>query len=185
MEYHSRSVTPDPRGSRAFGPRVHGARFPPRFRAPTTVPKYDGETNPKEDGVIMMIIRGSAACPSKHEEKLIRQEIYNTEPAVPSYLKWSEAQINFDRSDHPDHIPQPGRYPLTPGWHEAPPQGVDGRGQRPQHLVRRGSRSHVDSTISAAALSGAISWSHPRKDVMPLRQIDLPFSFGTPCNFCN
>jgi hypothetical protein len=112
MEYHSRSVTPDPRGSRAFGPRVHGARFPPRFRAPTTVPKYDGETNPKEDGVIMMIIRGSAACPSKHEEKLIRQEIYNTEPAVPSYLKWSEAQINFDRSDHPDHIPQPGRYPL-------------------------------------------------------------------------
>ena len=37
---------PDLRGLRAFGPKVHAARFPPCFRAPTTVPKCDGETNP-------------------------------------------------------------------------------------------------------------------------------------------
>ena len=31
---------------------------------------------------------------------------------VPSYLKWSETPITFDRADHPDHVPQPGSYPL-------------------------------------------------------------------------
>ena len=30
-EDRSRSVTPDPQGPRAFGPRVHATRFPPRF----------------------------------------------------------------------------------------------------------------------------------------------------------
>ena len=34
-----------PRG-RAFGPCILNVRFPSRFRAPATVPKYDGETNP-------------------------------------------------------------------------------------------------------------------------------------------
>ena len=46
-------------------------------------------------------------------EKVIHQEIYNTEPVVPSYLKWSKTPITFDRFDHPDHIPQPGSYPLV------------------------------------------------------------------------
>jgi hypothetical protein len=31
----------------------------------------------------------------------------------PSYLKWSEVPITFDRKDHPDHVPQPGSYPLV------------------------------------------------------------------------
>src|SRR5438128_1902498 len=31
----------------------------------------------------------------------------------PKYFKWSEAPITFDRSDHPDNIPHPGRYPLV------------------------------------------------------------------------
>jgi hypothetical protein len=33
-------------------------------------------------------------------------------PTTPEYLKWSEIPINFDRSDHPDTVPKPGRYPL-------------------------------------------------------------------------
>ena len=32
--------------------------------------------------------------------------------AVPAFLKWSETVITFDRKDHPDHIPQPGCFPL-------------------------------------------------------------------------
>ena len=31
---------------------------------------------------------------------------------MPSYLKWSESAITFDRQDHPDRIPNPGSYPL-------------------------------------------------------------------------
>jgi hypothetical protein len=32
--------------------------------------------------------------------------------AAPEYLKWSEVPITFDCSDHPDFVPNPGRYPL-------------------------------------------------------------------------
>jgi hypothetical protein len=33
-------------------------------------------------------------------------------PVTPEYLKCSEVPITFDRSDHPNFIPKPGRYPL-------------------------------------------------------------------------
>jgi hypothetical protein len=33
-------------------------------------------------------------------------------PATPEYLKWSEVPITFDRSNHPDFVPKPRRYPL-------------------------------------------------------------------------
>jgi hypothetical protein len=33
-------------------------------------------------------------------------------PATLEYLKWSEVPITFDRSDHPDFVPNLGRYPL-------------------------------------------------------------------------
>jgi hypothetical protein len=33
--------------------------------------------------------------------------------AVLAFLKWSETAITFDRKDHPEHIPQPGRFPLV------------------------------------------------------------------------
>jgi hypothetical protein len=37
----------------------------------------------------------------------------HTDVATPSYLKWSEVPITFDRKDHPDKVPQPGSYPLV------------------------------------------------------------------------
>jgi hypothetical protein len=36
-----------------------------------------------------------------------------TEPATPSFLDWSEEATTFDCDDHPDHIPNPGHYPLV------------------------------------------------------------------------
>ena len=33
--------------------------------------------------------------------------------AVLAFLKWLETMITLDRKDHPDHIPQPGRFPLV------------------------------------------------------------------------
>ena len=32
---------------------------------------------------------------------------------VPAFLKWSKTMITFDRKDHPNHIPQPGHFPLV------------------------------------------------------------------------
>jgi hypothetical protein len=33
--------------------------------------------------------------------------------AVLASLKWLETAITFDRKDHPNHIPQPGCFPLV------------------------------------------------------------------------
>ena len=33
--------------------------------------------------------------------------------ATPVYLDWSDKPITFDQDDHPDYIPNPGRYPLV------------------------------------------------------------------------
>ena len=31
---------------------------------------------------------------------------------MPSFLRWSESAIIFDRTNHPESVPQSGRYPL-------------------------------------------------------------------------
>jgi hypothetical protein len=41
-----RSWSPNQRGPRAFGQSICDAKFSSRFRAPTNVPRYDGDTNP-------------------------------------------------------------------------------------------------------------------------------------------
>ena len=42
-----------------------------------------------------------------------RHEVYTAQPATPPFLRWSESAITFDRTDHPDAILHPGRYPLV------------------------------------------------------------------------
>ena len=41
-----------------------------------------------------------------------RTAVYTTEPATPAFLRWLESAITFDRTDHPESIPHPWRYPL-------------------------------------------------------------------------
>jgi hypothetical protein len=72
-----------------------------------------GAVYPGEDGAVHMIFGGSPARPSRQREKLIRREVLNADVVKPSYLKRSEVPITFDRKDHPDHMPQPGSYPLV------------------------------------------------------------------------
>jgi hypothetical protein len=54
--------------------------------------------------------------PLPHESrcklKLIGGAINTVSPAVPEYLHWSESPITFDRIDHLDSIPKPGRFLL-------------------------------------------------------------------------
>ena len=60
-----------------------------------------------------MIFGGSAAYDSRRRHKLACSEVYTAEPVAPSFLRWSESAITFDRTDHPESIPQLGRYPLV------------------------------------------------------------------------
>ena len=52
------------------------------------------------------------AYDSNHRQKLAHREVYMAEPTMPSFLQWSESAITFDRTDHPESVPQPRRYPL-------------------------------------------------------------------------
>jgi hypothetical protein len=72
-----------------------------------------GAIFPGEDGVVHMIFGGSLARPSRRRRKLFQREVMKVDIASPSYLKWSEVPITFDRKDHPDNIPQPRSYPLV------------------------------------------------------------------------
>ena len=60
-----------------------------------------------------MIFGGSTAYDSRRRQKVARCEVYIAGPATPAFLRWSESAITFDRTDHPDAVPHPGRYPLV------------------------------------------------------------------------
>src|SRR5438132_13323791 len=72
-----------------------------------------GPAFPDLEHQLNMIFGGLAAYESKRKHKLTAREINALTSATPKYLKWSELSITFDRSDHPDNIPHPGRYPLV------------------------------------------------------------------------
>ena len=50
---------------------------------------------PTSDGYLM-IYGGAVAYDSKHRRKLACREVYVAEPAMPSFLRWSESIITFD-----------------------------------------------------------------------------------------
>ncbi|XP_066167816.1 uncharacterized protein [Oryza sativa Japonica Group] len=58
------------------------------------------------------IFGGPLAYESKRKQKLTKREINAVQPDMPQYLRWLETTIKFDRSDHPDRVVHPGRYPL-------------------------------------------------------------------------
>jgi hypothetical protein len=107
-------------------------------------------------------------------------------PATPEYLKWSEVPVTFDRSDHPDFVPKPGRYPLivSPIINDV---------KLNQVLVDGGSSLNILSlkTFDQMGLSRALL--HPSRApfhgivpgaiATPIGQITLPIIFETQENF--
>jgi hypothetical protein len=60
-----------------------------------------------------MIYGGQVANASARHRKQERREVCSVKVAAPVYLDWSDKPITFDRGDHPDFVPSPGRYPLV------------------------------------------------------------------------
>ena len=52
----------------------------------------------------LMIFGGPAAYDSKCCQKLAHRKVYT---AASTFLRWSESAITFDRTDHPESVPQP------------------------------------------------------------------------------
>jgi hypothetical protein len=92
-----------------------------RYYSPATV--KDGEA--KKDGGdgdagcfpavenVLLIFRGPTVDMSNSERKRERHEVLAAGKAPPSFLDSSEDTITFSREDHPNHIPNPGQYPLV------------------------------------------------------------------------
>jgi hypothetical protein len=145
-----------------------------------------GAVFPSEGGAVHMIFGGSPTRPSRRHEKLIRREVMNVDVAKPSYLKWSEVPITFDRKDHPDNVPQPGSYPLV----VAPLF----KSRRIDKVLMDGGSGINVLYVSTLDTMG-IPWSalRPSKapchgvvpgiEALPLGQIDLPVTFGDVQNF--
>ncbi|XP_066392689.1 uncharacterized protein [Miscanthus floridulus] len=145
----------------------------------------------KDDGLstldgCLMIFEGSTAYDSKRQQMLARREVYTTEPATPAFLRWSESAITFDRTDHPDSIPQPGRYPLVV-------DPIVGTKRLTKVLVDGDSGLNIlyAKTLDAMGIDQAhvrptgvpFYGIVPGEQAMPLGQIDLPVTFGSPTNY--
>jgi hypothetical protein len=139
-----------------------------------------------EDRAVHMIFGGSPARSSRRREKLIRREVMNADVVKPSYLKWSEVPITFDRKDHPDNVPQPGSYPLV-----VAPLFKSRRIHKV--LMDGGSRINMlyastldEMGIPRFALRPSMVPFHgavPGIEALPLGQIDLPVTFRDVWNF--
>ena len=62
---------------------------------------------------VFFIFGGTTANMTTRQRNRERREVFCINKAMPSYLDWSEDTISFSREDHPDYIPNPGRYPLV------------------------------------------------------------------------
>jgi hypothetical protein len=72
-------------------------------------PKGDFPEAHKE---VNYIYGGPDSYESRRKQKFTAWEVMAVSSATPKYLKWSDALITFDRSDHLDFVPKPGQYPL-------------------------------------------------------------------------
>nr|ABA98926.2 retrotransposon protein, putative, Ty3-gypsy subclass [Oryza sativa Japonica Group] len=126
------------------------------------------------------------AYESKRKQKLTEREINAVQPDTPQYLRWSEIAIKFDRSDHPDRVVHPGRYPLVL---DPVVRNVKLR----RTLIDGGSALNIlfaktldDMQIPRSELKPSNAPFHgviPGLSATPLGQITLPVTFGTRENF--
>src|SRR5207247_969808 len=102
------------------------------------------------------------------------------------YLKWSEVPITFNRSNHPDNIHHPGRYPLVL-------DPIIRTIKLSRLLIDGGSGLNIlfaktldDMKIPRSKLNRSNLPFHgviPRTSAIPLGQITLPITLGTRENF--
>jgi hypothetical protein len=60
-----------------------------------------------------MIYGGQVANALARHRKQERRAVCSVKVAAPVYLDWSDKPVTFDRGNHPNYVPSPGRYPLV------------------------------------------------------------------------
>jgi hypothetical protein len=107
-------------------------------------------------------------------------------PAVPEFLRWSETAITFNRNDHPDYVPQPGKLPLVVS-------PIIGTKRLTRVLMDGGSGLNIlyASTLDKIGISRSQTCPErspfygvvPSKEAYPLGEITLPVTFGDRSNY--
>ena len=102
------------------------------------------------------------------------------QPATPPFLWWSESAITFDQTDHPESILQPGWYPLMVNpiidTKRLSKVLMDGGSGLNIMYAKTLDEMGIDRTRlrpTRAPFHGIV----PKKQAMPLGQIDLPITF--------
>jgi hypothetical protein len=135
---------------------------------------------------VFLIFGGPTVDMSSRQRKRERHEVLTAKKAPPSFLDWSEDAITFSREDHPNHIPNPGQYPLVV-------DPVIGNARFSKVLMDGGSSLNILYAHTLRLLGIGLDQLRPSttpfhgvapgKRVQPLGQIDLPIWFGTPSNY--
>ena len=134
----------------------------------------------------LMIFGGSMACDSRCRKKVARREVYTARPATPAFLRWSESAITFDRTDHPDAVPHPGRYPLVVDPIVSPKRLTKVLMDRGNGLNIMYAKMLNEMSVDRLNLHPIQAPFHgvvPSKQAVPLGQIDLPITFGDQSNY--
>ncbi|KAF8670522.1 hypothetical protein HU200_050542 [Digitaria exilis] len=125
----------------------------------------------------LMIFGGPEAQASKRHGKLMEHDVFTVHPTNQEYLRWFEASITFDHSDHPKYVSHPGKLPLVVA-------SIIGK-KRVSKVLMDGEGS---LNILYASTLDALGWAPfygvvPGKEAIPLGQITLPVPFGDRDNF--
>jgi hypothetical protein len=135
---------------------------------------------------VFLIFGGRTVDMSNRQRKRERHEVLTAKKAPPFFLDWSEDAITFSREDHPNRIPNPGRYPLVV-------DPVIGNSRFSKVQMDGGSSLNILYTHTLRLMGIGLDqlWPSttsfhgvaPGKRVQPLGRIDLPVWFGTLDNF--
>jgi len=113
-------------------------------------------------------------------------KVYMTEPATPAFLRWSESAITFDRTNHPESISHPRRYPLVVdpiiGTKQLTKILMDGGSGLNIMYAKTLDEMGIDRT-RVRPIQAPFQGIIPGKQAIPLGQIDLPVTFRDPSNY--
>ena len=132
------------------------------------------------------IFGGPTTNMTSRQRKRDPREVFSVTKATPSYLDWSSDTISFGREDHPDYVPNPGKYPLVV-------DPIIGNTRFSKVLMDGGSSLNIMYAHTLELMGIGMDKLRPRKSpfhgvapgkrVQPLGKIDLPVCFGTAANF--
>jgi hypothetical protein len=133
-----------------------------------------------------MIFGGTTAYALKCTQKLACREVYTVETATPTFLRWSEPSITFDRFNHPENIAHPGQYSLV-----FDPLVDTKRLTKVLMDGCSGLNIMYAETLDAMGIDRSKLWPTdapfhsvvPGKHAKPLGQINLPITFRTAANY--